>query len=216
MRRLDCLKIFAGLRKEELAICGVGYGGRELYQLGHREINLYNIEMPYPSALALGLALALPEQKILAFDGDGSLLAGLGVLATIANREPPNLVIVVWDNESYLSTGGLPTATAGKTNLEALARGAGIKNCATAFTLEEFEALLTKALAGHELFFLVAKVEKQIPRDLPSFPFNLTENAIIFRRTLIDRGLVSPGRAVASWVVSFDHLIETKNRGGEK
>lgn len=216
MKRLDCLKIFARLRKDELAICGVGYGGRELYQVGHQEINLYNIEMPYPSALGLCLALALPQQKIVVFDGDGSLLAGLGVLATIANREPPNLVIVVWDNEAYLSTGGLPTATAGKTNLEALARAAGIKNCATAFSLEEFEEALKKALAASELYFLVAKVEKQIPRGLPSFPFNLTENSIAFRRALINRGLVSPARAAASWVVSFEHLIEPGNIGGKK
>lgn len=214
MTRLDCLKVFARLRKEELAICGVGYGGRELYLVGHRELNLYNIEMPYPAALGLGLALALPEQKIVVFEGDGSLLAGLGVLATIANRDPPNLIILVWDNESYLSTGGLPTATAGKTNLEAVARGAGFKNCATAFTVEEWEEFLKKGLNGGELFFLVAKVEKEIPADLPSFPFNLTENAIMFRRALIDRGLVSPTRATASLGFFFEHLIRTNDKGG--
>lgn len=33
--------------------------------------------------MALGLALALPHRKVVAFDGDGSLLLNLGSLATI-------------------------------------------------------------------------------------------------------------------------------------
>ena len=45
------------------------------------------------------------------FDGDGSVLMNLGGLTTLARYRPPNLVHVVFDNESLLSVGGFPTAT---------------------------------------------------------------------------------------------------------
>ena len=49
----------------------------------------------------------------------------LGVLATIANQAPANLAVVALDNESYVETGSQPTATAGPTDLEAVARACG-------------------------------------------------------------------------------------------
>ena len=90
---------------------------------------------------ALGLAMAQPEHRIVLFSGDGELLMSLGVLATIANQAPTNLAIVVLDNESYVETGSQPTATAGATNLEAVARGCGISNTCTITEASEVDAL---------------------------------------------------------------------------
>ena len=56
---------------------------------------------------------------------------GLGTLATIANHPISNLTVIVLDNESYVETGSQPTATAGKTDLELIAKGAGIENTYT-------------------------------------------------------------------------------------
>ena len=50
--------------------------------------------------------------------GDGSLLMGLGALATIAVRQPENLVHIVWDNAAYAMTGGQPSATGRRTAAE--------------------------------------------------------------------------------------------------
>ena len=75
--------------------------------------------------MALGLALALPHRKVVAFDGDGSLLLNLGSLATMANQHPRNLIHIVFDNECYESSRGAPTATAGQADLAAIARGCG-------------------------------------------------------------------------------------------
>ena len=74
---------------------------------------------------ALGLAMATPEKRIVLFAGDGELLMSLGVLATIANQAPANLAVVALDNESYVETGSQPSATAGPTDLEAVARACG-------------------------------------------------------------------------------------------
>ena len=55
-------------------------------------------------------------------------------MATIANHPVSNLTVIVLDNESYVETGNQPTATAGKTNLELIAKGSGIEN---AYTIRE-------------------------------------------------------------------------------
>ena len=70
--------------------------------------------------LGLGLALAQPKRRVIALEGDGSILMQLGALATIANLNPKNLVIVVWDNGMYQITGSQPAATAATLSLAAL------------------------------------------------------------------------------------------------
>ena len=57
MRRLDAIKSFVRLRTDEICICGVGVSGRELYSAGHHPLNLYNVNMPYPLALAFGVLI---------------------------------------------------------------------------------------------------------------------------------------------------------------
>ena len=103
--------------------------------------------------MALGLALALPHRKVVAFDGDGSLLLNLGSLATIADPHPKNLVHVVFDNECYESSRGAPTATAGQADLGAVARGCGFANVLTAKTVAEFENEFIRALKGKRSVF---------------------------------------------------------------
>jgi thiamine pyrophosphate-dependent acetolactate synthase large subunit-like protein len=60
--------------------------------------------------LALGLALARPDDEVVVITGDGSLLMSLGCLVTVAAARPANLSIVVLDNGRYEVTGGQTTA----------------------------------------------------------------------------------------------------------
>jgi sulfopyruvate decarboxylase subunit beta len=82
---------------------------------------------------------ALPHRKVVAFDGDGSLLLNLGSPATMAKQHPRNLIHIVFDNECYESSRGAPTATAGQVDLSAVARRCGFANVITVETLSEFE-----------------------------------------------------------------------------
>lgn len=75
---------------------------------------------------ALGLAIARPDRRVLCICGDGDLLMQLGVLATVAGRAPENLAVAVLDNRAYQETGGQPTATAGPTDLAAVAAACGL------------------------------------------------------------------------------------------
>ena len=198
MKRLDAIKIFAQHRKDEICICGVGVNGRELYSVGHHPLNLYNVNMPYPLALAFGLALAIPQRRTILLDGDGSLLSGCSTLSVIGNVRPKNLLIIVWDNESFATPYGLPTPTAGFTDLEMVAKGMGIPTVRTVRSLDEFESSLQKMLGAWEIAIIVAKVDKSIPKDLAAYPFGLTENGISFRRALVEQGLVDPFHSGAS------------------
>ena len=90
--------------------------------------------MGLASSIGLGLAMARPDLRVFVLDGDGSLLMNLGSLATIGWMRPANLVLIVWDNGAYGTTGGQDTATAHGADLEAAARAMGIAHdddCAT-------------------------------------------------------------------------------------
>ena len=112
MLRLDCLRAIYPEMEKCLVVTIMGATAANSHSLGHRP-NFFYLQhaMGLASSTGLGLALSLPEQKIVVFDGDGSLLMNLGTLSTMARYRPGNLVHVVFDNESLLSVGGFPTAT---------------------------------------------------------------------------------------------------------
>ena len=127
MLRLDCLRSVYSELETCLVVTIMGAVAAELHSLGHRP-NFFYLQhaMGLASSTGLGLALCMPEQTVLVFDGDGSLLMNLGSLSTMARYRPKKLVHVVFDNESLLSVGGFPTATSTGTDLEGIARSSGI------------------------------------------------------------------------------------------
>jgi len=84
VNRIECVDAFARLRGDAVVVVGPGYAGHELYAAKHDEATIYNMDMPCSSPLCLGLALACPNQRVVAFEGDGSMLMALGTLATEA------------------------------------------------------------------------------------------------------------------------------------
>jgi len=181
MKRYDCLRAIAPHFADELVVTNLGAVRHEWQALRPHHGNYHLQNLGLTSSMALGLALALPHRKVVAFDGDGSLLLNLGSLATIANQRPKNLVHVVFDNECYESSRGAPTATAGQADLAAIARGCGIANVLTAKTLDEFENGFMRALRDDNLYFIHAKVE-QGAGDVPAAPLDSQENKYLFVR----------------------------------
>ena len=186
MRRADALAaIYPELADDDVIVVTImGAVAVELYTLGHRP-NFFYLEhaMGLASSLGLGIALSLPRHPVVVIDGDGSLLMNLGTLSTLARYRPGNLTHVVFDNESLLSVGGFPTATATGTDLAGIAVAAGVPAVVCADSVEDFSAAFGAALAGPELTTIVAKVAAVGPTsfhmDLP-----LLENRFQFRRHL--------------------------------
>jgi sulfopyruvate decarboxylase subunit beta len=182
MLRLDCLRsVYADL-ENCLVVTIMGALAAELHSLGHRP-NFFYLQhaMGLASSTGLGLALCLPEHKVIVFDGDGSLLMNLGSLSTMARYRPKNLIHLVFDNESLLSVGGFPTATSTGTDLEGIAHAAGIPQTATVRSVESFKAAVTDAVRGNELTTIIAKVEATGPAGYVT-DLSLLENRFQFRR----------------------------------
>jgi sulfopyruvate decarboxylase subunit beta len=184
VKRVDCLEAIY----DELTGCAVvtimGAVAVELYSLGHRP-NFFYLEhaMGLASSVGLGIALAQPDRRVVVVDGDGSVLMNLGGLTTLARYAPPNLAHLVFDNESLLSVGGFPTATATGSDLAGIARAAGIPDAATVTDLDEFTAAATEAIRAPRLHCLVAKVEAVGPRSF-HMDLHLLENRFEFQRAL--------------------------------
>ena len=176
---------------DDLAQCVVvtimGAVAAELQSLGHRP-NFFYLQhaMGLASSMGLGIALVRPELRVVVLDGDGSILMNLGGLTTLARYRPTNLVHVVFDNESLLSVGGFPTATATGSDIAGIAAAAGVPRTATVRTVDEFGAELRAALAARELTTLVAKVEATGPKAFVT-DLGLLENRFEFARYLRGR-----------------------------
>ena len=181
MKRYDCLKSIAPHIAEELVVTNLGAVRHEWQALRPHPGNYHLQNLGLTSSVALGLALALPHRKVVAFDGDGSLLLNLGSLATIANQHPNNLIHIVFDNECYESSRGAPTATAGRADLAAIARGAGFTNVVSANTVAQFEAEFLRALKANDLYFVLAKVEAGAG-EVPPAALDAAENKYLFVR----------------------------------
>lgn len=182
MQRLECLRAVYKDLEDCLVVTIMGAVASELQSLGHKP-NFFYLQhaMGLASSTGLGLALCLPNQKVVVFDGDGSVLMNLGGYTTLARYRPKNMVHVVFDNESLLSVGGFPTATSTGSDLEGIARAAGVPRTNTVQTTEDFTREFQQALKADELTSIVAKVEAVGPKGYVT-DLAMLENRFQFKR----------------------------------
>ena len=163
MNRFDLTqRLVSRLHHDEAVVAGIGNTNFDLWATGRRPQNFYMLgSMGLACPIALGVALAQPQRRVIALEGDGSLLMQLGSLTTIAMLKPANLTIVVMDNSAYQITGAQPTTTAHGADLAAIARGAGLANSNWADDEADFEQLLHAALAQAGPNLIAARIDSQ-------------------------------------------------------
>ena len=109
MNGSEIIKSIAQVISNELVVCNIGLPSQELYMIDDQPSNFYMLgTMGLASSIGFGLALA-QSQKVIAIDGDGSVLTNFGTLPTIANNVADNFILFIIDNGSYGSTGDQPT-----------------------------------------------------------------------------------------------------------
>ena len=161
MNRLDATRTLVSTLADEPVVASLGHPAYDLFTVRDRPANFYTWgSMGLASSIGLGLALARPDLRVFVVDGDGSLLMNLGSLATIGWTRPANLVVIVWDNGQYATTGGQDAATRHATDLEAAARAMGVSSSATVRTDEELRAALARAGREAGPWVIVAKVDE--------------------------------------------------------
>jgi thiamine pyrophosphate-dependent acetolactate synthase large subunit-like protein len=185
MKRFDCMKALASRLKDELVILSLGGSVDEWFNAAPhmRGASLFQQQLGCVTPQAFGLACGLPHRRIVSLDTDGGMLFNLGILATLGNEQPQNLLVVVWDNECYLSIGGPPTHTAsGRVDIAAIARGCGIAHAYAARTLEDFDRHCAAALSAQAPYVLVAKVEGVVEPNIKRKHSDGREDKYIFVR----------------------------------
>jgi thiamine pyrophosphate-dependent acetolactate synthase large subunit-like protein len=154
------------LHRDEAVIGGIGYSNFDLWASGRRPQNFYMLgSMGLAAPIALGVAIAQPERKTIALEGDGSILMQVGALATIAARKQKNLIVIILDNGAYQITGGQAAATGLGADIVAMARGAGIGQSVWAADESHFDELVDRALAEDGPWLIGCRIDAGKPVD---------------------------------------------------
>src|SRR6202023_1897905 len=151
MKRFQCMQTLGGRLQDELVILSLGASVDEWYTAAPhmRAPSLFQQQLGCVTPQAFGLAVGLPHRRVVSLDTDGGIMFNLGILATLANEQPKNLLVVVWDTECYQSIGGPPTHTAsGRVDIARIAQGAGIEHAYLTRSVDEFARRCEEGLQG--------------------------------------------------------------------
>lgn len=194
LRRADVIRVVHELRAGAPVVGGPGVLSSLLYNCGYAPEILYNMELGYATAIATGLALTTPDQKVVALEGDGSLVTGMSVLATVNRYRPDNLIVVVVDDGLYGSFGDPTQQTVTSTGTDlagiALACGFDVDHVLDPSTAEGVRDGFTTAMSRPGPWFLLCRIPADngevISRDRPSH--DVVEVAVNMKRAMLTRG----------------------------
>jgi len=127
----ECLEIIAKYRTDEVMVTSMGttipWAKLSDHALDYASVGS---AMGHTADFALGIALAQPDRKVLALNGDGSMLMCLGTLATIAGLEKParNYCLFIFHNGTYEVTGNQEIPGRRGFSFSTIAKGVGFQN----------------------------------------------------------------------------------------
>ncbi len=184
LKRYDAIgEIIKTLDRNTFVICNLGVPSKELFNLQDREENFYMLgSMGLVSSVGLGLAIAKENKKIIAIDGDGSILMNMGSLSTISHVKPLNYTLIVIDNGVYGSTGNQKTHTHFNTRLDKIAEGAGFKSITVIKEKKDILSCLNGLGKGSH--FILIRVEAGNKKFTP-IPIHPVEIKNRFMKSLI-------------------------------
>lgn len=165
MDTAELLEFFMQHRGDAIVI--PGRGGRHWVPLtdGPFDIPLGDPAMGGHAGFGLGVALAQPERKVVLFDSEGDILMSLGMLVTIAEQAPANLIHFILDNGVYATTGGQPVPNAENVDYVAVARGSGYERAYEFSELEDFKRELPSILNEMGPVFVRLRVHPEIQNE---------------------------------------------------
>jgi thiamine pyrophosphate-dependent acetolactate synthase large subunit-like protein len=161
----DALELFAKYRGDAIVV--PGRGGRHWINIseGSTDVPLGDPAMGGHCGFAFGLAMALPQRKVVLFDSEGDLQMSLGILMSVAEQKPANFYHFMLDNECYGTTGGQPVPNAKNVQYDLIAKGAGYPR-AYAFTeLEAFGKALPEIMGSPGPVFVAMKVKPEVENE---------------------------------------------------
>ena len=188
---LDRREILAGLFPDPeryLLVAGLAGAARDAAAYTSEADNLITLggAMGGAVSLALGMALSAPDDQVAVVTGDGELLMNVGVLATVASVMPGNFSIVCIDNGRHMETGGQPGHTSRRTNLAAMADGAGLASTLTIDSAAELADAAKFLIEAPAPRFLCVRVAPGPPADYKR-DWDLAAGRLRFRKAYAGR-----------------------------
>lgn len=166
MTTREALGILARQLTDELVVCTTGYTCRDMQAARDRPGNFYMIgSMGVAASLGLGIALSTPGKTVVVFDGDGSVLMGLGALPMVGALKPKNLIHLVLDNEAFVSTGSQSTYSSA-VGLDAVAQVCGYAQVRRATRPQEVERQWRQMREGEGPSFFLMKCQPDVGEPL--------------------------------------------------
>ena len=160
VQRIDALRLISEEFPDDPVVFTCGATCREMAAADRRENHLYVVDsMGLVSSIVLGLSLGMdpsPGRRVVGVEGDGGMLMNLNALATIGYLQPPNLLLLLLDNQSYASTGGQATFTT-RLDLADIARSCGLRTW-QAENIEELKQAIAEAVADDGPGFIRMKI----------------------------------------------------------
>lgn len=162
-----------------------GMISRELYALREKRGELHDHDfltvgsMGHASAIAMGLALQLPDTKIICLDGDGAALMHMGSMASIGTSGIKNIIHIMLNNEAHDSVGGQPTI-AGAVSLTGIAESCGYSSAVCVNDRIGLKKVVSSAHDG--INFIEVKIAVHTNTDLMRPPGDLVKQKNLFMR----------------------------------
>jgi thiamine pyrophosphate-dependent acetolactate synthase large subunit-like protein len=164
---MDVLRAFEPHRGKAIVTTN-GTGGRHWREVSTNEKRdvTFGGAMGQTTSAVFGLALGLPDEKVVLFDSEGALLMNLGVLASIAGKKPKNFYHFLLDNECYATTGGQPVPNSLEIDYAGIAKGAGYASTHSFDDLEDFATNVESILNEQGPVFISIKIVPEV-ENLP-------------------------------------------------
>ncbi len=192
LSREDAIKqIVDGLDGTEVIVSTTGKTSRELFeyraQLGHpHHADFLTVgSMGHSAQIALGIALAKPQRRVICIDGDGALLMHMGSLAITGAVAPENFIHIVINNGAHESVGGQPTV-AFSMDIPAMALAAGYKRATSVSSAQELKRVLNNISSTTCPMLIEVKVKVGSRDDLGRPTIKPVDNKRDFMKNLAD------------------------------
>ena len=155
-----------------------GRATRELFWLRERRNetkahDFLNVgSMGHASSVALGMALAKPERKVVVLDGDSAAMMHMGAMTMVSKLNVPNFMHIILNNGAHESVGGQPSA-GHKIDFTKIAEACGYKTVGKAVTDEEELKNAIHILQNcGKASFIDVRIHKGLSGTLPALKFS--------------------------------------------
>ena len=175
MREEAIQKIVEKLTGDEIIVSTTGKTSRELFEIREALGQKHDSDfltvgcMGHANQIALGMAIAKPDRKIICIDGDGALLMHMGSLAINGDVSPENFIHIVINNGSHESVGGQPTV-ANSIDVVKIAEASNYKSAVSVSSPEELDGILAaiETMKGPALIEIKTKVGSRADLGRPT------------------------------------------------